>query len=130
MIFSFVFTSIFDFGLFPPHFQTENQIFFKITSKILVTKCPNHIRMLPQVLGHRKPSGQFNLGRSLWNTLYNFIVVYLLHIFQFQTMCWSQHNQTILTRQYGVLPPWVLFNIIGFIVHFSLYIIDIVQVWI
>ena len=27
---------------------------------LLYKKCPNHIRILPHFLGHRKPSGQFN----------------------------------------------------------------------
>ena len=53
--------------IFTP-FQRGNQYNSKIS------KCPNQIRILPQVLGYRNPYGQFNkqklFGCSSWNTLY------------------------------------------------------------
>ena len=58
------------------HFSHIPQFWQKIFVgyfKSQISKCPNHMRILPHVLCYRKSSGQFNkqklLGRSLRNTI-------------------------------------------------------------
>ena len=74
MRFSFVFSLIFKIGIFFHIPQFWRKMFFGYF-KSPIFKCLNHIKILPHVLGHRKPSGQSNkrklLYRSSWNTLYD-----------------------------------------------------------
>ena len=55
--------------VFPPRFSKSDifsiylnfdEKYFFGYFKSLILKCPNHSRILPHVIGHRKPSGRFN----------------------------------------------------------------------
>ena len=71
-IFLCIFTYFKKSDIFTIYLNFDVKCFFGYF-KSLIFKCPNHIKILPHVLGHRKPSGKPNKRKlfyhSSWNTL-------------------------------------------------------------
>ena len=80
-IFLCIFTYIWKSDIFSTYLNFDEKWFFG-HFKSQISKCPNHIRILPHVLRHRKPSGQFNKQKLLYNHSWTpcSILIILLHM--------------------------------------------------